>query len=106
MARNNEKLDWNTVDVKSLPDTCIDLWDEYQEVNDKVREARAKLEQALNKQLVEEGQVPDGQEPVWAYRFGKLALAFREEGSSTSTSAKGMFAFKGSKATKGRTKRK
>lgn len=65
---------WFPVDVSSNP-KAAKAYEGLKEANAKAREAREAFE-AVAKPLLAK-HAPDGHEPVFSYRFGKLSCGFR-----------------------------
>ena len=72
-SANERAMAWATVDVSTLPKSFQDLHAKVTAARKVANEATKAFEDAYRKGL--EGQVPEGKEVVFSWKFGKLSLA-------------------------------
>lgn len=73
----DEKLNWSNVDMATLPKPLQKAYQDLKLAQQVAASKRDAFEEAANVVLQKANKVPQGKEPVWSYRFGKLGLAFR-----------------------------
>lgn len=79
-----EKLDWSPVDTHGFKGKLREAYDAYKDAQAQANDARKAFE-AVAAPLAAK-KAPKGKEPVFSYRFGKVALAFRDETEGEKTS--------------------
>lgn len=72
-----EKLDWQPVRTEDFKGELRKKYDAYKAAQAQANEARKAFEASA--MPAARKIAPKGKEPVFAYRFGKVALAFRDE---------------------------
>lgn len=78
----NSNLTWFPV---SLSDKAAQkAYEAFQEANKAARGKREALEAILKPKAAV--MAPEGHEPVFSYRFGKISVAFREKGAEKAAS--------------------
>lgn len=77
-----EKLTWNEVNTADFKGELRKSYDTYKAAQVEATEARKVFEAAAMPLAAK--KAPKGTEPVFSYRFGKVALAFRDESESRS----------------------
>lgn len=75
MARNTEQLNW--IPIKLTDVRLSKLYSDYKDAQKAANDARAAFEEEAVPKL--QKLAPKGKEPVFSYRFGRLALAYREK---------------------------
>jgi hypothetical protein len=73
------KLKWFPVDTGTFKGQIAKTYEGYQKAQTAANEQRRELTAQLAKAI--EAKTPEGSEPLFTYRFGKIAVAFVEEGS-------------------------
>ena len=78
-----EKLTWFPVNLSDPKATKA--YEALKAANAKAREAREAFEDVARPMM--QKHAPEGHEPVFSYRFGKLNVAFREKSAETGKGA-------------------
>lgn len=80
MANNSKTaLTWQPVDTDTLPTATANAYKAYKAEMEKVNKLRAKFEDLFAADLIRADIIPQGHNPLFGYRFGKLAVAFGEK---------------------------
>ena len=79
-----EQLTWNTLDTDDFPATFKTAREAWQAQQNKANELRTKMESIL-KPLVAP-MVPVGMTPKFAYKWGKVSIAFAGKSTTTKSS--------------------
>lgn len=87
------KLDWQTANIDTLPPTLAKAYAAYRKTVEATNKERAAFEAAVTAHMTKHKMVPAGKEPRFAYRFGRLAIAFADPSEAKSAGAGDQFTF-------------
>ena len=83
MANTKDKLDFTDItDLVVSNAKCKPLHDQWRKLLTPANDARSAMEDAVCERLRASGSIPKGMEPVFAYRWGKVSVAFKTAGST------------------------
>lgn len=74
-----DKLNWQTVDVDTLPRDLRQLYDAYKDAARIAAERRTAFEDAICGPLAKMLSARPGQDVAFAYRFGQLSVALTDK---------------------------
>lgn len=86
-------LDWQTVDTSTMPANLKRAYDQYRKTVDATNKEREALEKAVTAHLTSKKLIPTGLVPRFAYRWGKMAIAFAEPGETATQGGGKAFTF-------------
>lgn len=74
MAKN-DNLQWLNVDVSTFTPSVAKAYKAYKDHAAITRQKREEFENLFRAVAVKGGKLPEGTEPVFSYKFGKLSIA-------------------------------
>lgn len=88
------KLDWQTVNVDTMPPALKRAYDKYLGEMEKAKAARTTFEAEATAILHKAKAIPAGMEPRFGYNWGRLAIAYAEPSKAKSAGGGDLFSFK------------
>jgi hypothetical protein len=88
MAKQMDNLTWTNVDMDRLSRPLQKAWQEYRTAQQIANNKRDAFAEAAAVVMAKAGQVPEGMETVFSFKFGRLGVAFRPVTGKASKSAK------------------
>lgn len=92
-AKDTVKLDWQTIDMDTMPKTLQPAWNAYRKAVEETNAMRDKLQAATTDHLKRAKKIPDGLVPFYSFKWGKMSLAFAEPGTGKTAGAADKFTF-------------
>lgn len=77
-TKYTKQLDWIILKTETFPKSAQQAIDAYRKHEKAAVEAKRVATDALTKGLEAKGLIPDGKEPRYSFRFGRVSIAFDE----------------------------
>lgn len=75
---NLPKLDWQPVEIDTLPPNLAKEFKTWREAADMVQKQRETMEKAFDEYLADQDMIPEGKVVRYSYNWGNMALAFAD----------------------------